>query len=70
MNLSVERCGERSGILHSRRHLAATPLFKGIPDFRPLRIAILRAETTEELFALMDEAFQKLCAAREHKLNV
>lgn len=69
VNLSVERCGERSGILHSRRHLAATPLFKGIPDFRPLRIAILRAETTEELFALMDEAFQKLCAAREHKQN-
>ena len=52
---SVERIDEYRGILHIRRHLAATPLFKGIPDFRPHRIAMLRAETTEELYRLMDE---------------
>lgn len=51
---SVARAGEKSGILHVRRHLAATPLFKGIPDFRPTRIAMLRAETTEELFGILD----------------
>jgi len=45
---------EKRGILHIRRHLAATPLFKGIPDFRPTRIAMLRAETLTELFAIMD----------------
>jgi putative TIM-barrel protein, nifR3 family len=52
---SVERLDERRGILHSRRHIAASPLFKGIPDFKPTRIAMLRANTVEELFAIMDE---------------
>ena len=52
---SVERLGEYRGILHSRRHLAASPLFKGIPNFRETRIRMLRAETVEELFKIMDE---------------
>lgn len=51
---SVERLDEHRGILHIRRHLAATPLFKGIPDFKPTRVAMLRAGTVEELFAIMD----------------
>ena len=51
---SVARLDERRGILHIRRHLAATPLFKGIPDFRQTRVAMLRAETVAELFAIMD----------------
>ncbi len=45
---------ERKGIVHSRRHLAATPTFKGIDHFKPTRIAMLRAETQEELFAIID----------------
>ena len=52
---SVERLDERRGILHIRRHLAATPLFKGIPDFKQTRVAMLRAETVEELFHIMDK---------------
>ena len=52
---SVARLDEHAGILHIRRHLAATPLFKGIPNFRPTRIRMLRAETVEELFAILDE---------------
>ncbi len=51
---SVERLDERRGIIHIRRHLAATPLFKGIPDFRPTRIAMLRTESVEELFSIFD----------------
>ncbi|MDR1380771.1 MAG: tRNA dihydrouridine synthase DusB [Tannerella sp.] len=51
---SVERLDERRGILHIRRHLAVTPLFKGIPDFKPTRVAMLRAETVDELFRIMD----------------
>ena len=46
--------GELSGILHVRRHLASSPLFKGIPNFRQTRIQILRAETVDELFGLLD----------------
>jgi nifR3 family TIM-barrel protein len=49
---SVERLDERRGILHMRRHLAASPLFKGIANFRQTRIAMLRAETVDELFHL------------------
>ena len=51
---SVERLDERRGILHIRRHLAATPLFKGITDFKQTRIAMLRAETVNELFEIMN----------------
>ena len=51
---SVERRDERRGILHIRRHLAATPLFKGIPNFRDTRIAMLRAETVIELTNILD----------------
>ena len=47
---------ELGGILHVRRHLAATPLLKGIPDFRATRIRLLRAETVDELLAILDEA--------------
>ncbi len=56
---SVERLDERRGILHIRRHLAATPLFKGIPDFRQTRVAMLRAGTVEELFGIMDSIPEK-----------
>lgn len=51
---SVEMIDERRGILHIRRHLASSPLFKGIPDFKPTRIAMLRACTLDELFEIMD----------------
>lgn len=52
---SVERIDEYRGILHIRRHLAATPLFKGLSNFRETRIRMLRAETVEELFDIFDE---------------
>ena len=51
---SVARIDEYRGILHIRRHLAATPLFKGLPSFRPTRIAMLRAATVDELFAILE----------------
>ena len=52
---SVERLDERRGILHIRRHLAVTSLFKGISDFKQTRVAMLRAETVADLFRIMDE---------------
>ena len=59
VNQNVARLDERRGILHIRRHLAATPLFKGLPDFKQLRIAMLRAETVEELFAIFEQIKQQ-----------
>lgn len=53
---SVRRIDEYRGILHSRRHLAASPIFKNIPNFRDIRIAMLRAETVEELFNIIEHA--------------
>ena len=52
---SIERIDEYRGILHIRRHLAASPLFKGIPNFRETRIRLLRAEKKDELLGLIDE---------------
>lgn len=54
VNENTRILDERRGIIHIRRHLAATPLFKGIPNFRDTRIAMLRAETVEELFRIFD----------------
>ena len=54
LRINVERIDEYRGILHTRRHLAATPIFKGIPDFRQTRIAMLRAETVEELTEILE----------------
>lgn len=51
---SIEWLDERRGILHARRHLATTPVFKGIPNFKETRIAMLRAATLDELFGIMD----------------
>ena len=55
LRINVERIDEYRGILHTRRHLAATPIFKGIPNFRPTRIAMLRAETVDELVGILEE---------------
>ena len=55
LHINVERIDEKRGILHTRRHLAATPIFKGIPDFRQTRIAMLRAETTDELLQILED---------------
>ncbi len=60
LHINVERIGERRGIIHTRRHLASTPIFKGIPDFRPTRIAMLRAETVEELTAILENCRKTL----------
>ena len=55
LRINVERIDEYRGILHTRRHLAASPIFKGIPNFRPTRIAMLKAERLDELKAILDE---------------
>ena len=52
---SVNLLDERRGILHVRRHLAASPVFKGIPNFRDTRIAMLRAETQADVYRIFDE---------------
>lgn len=55
LRINVARIDEYRGILHTRRHLAASPVFKGVPDFRQTRIAMLRASAMEELIAILEE---------------
>ena len=57
---SIEWIGdERKGIVHSRRHFAASPVFKGRPDFKQTRIALLRADTKAEVFQIMDDIVEQ-----------
>ena len=65
LRINIERCdteelrsskksAELCGILHTRRHLAASPVFKGIPNFRETRISMLRAEKKDDLLAILE----------------
>ena len=54
LRINVERIDEQRGIIHTRRHLAATPIFKGIANFRPTRIAMLRATHMDELLDILE----------------
>ena len=65
LRINIERCdteemrskgksAELCGILHTRRHLAASPVFKGIPNFRETRIQMLRAEKKDDLLAILE----------------
>ena len=54
LRINVERIDEKRGILHTRRHLAATPIFKAIPNFRQTRIAMLRTEKMDELLQILE----------------
>lgn len=61
LHTNVELIGdEYKAVLHTRRHLAATPLFKGIPNFRETRIRMLRADRVDDLEAILDEARELL----------
>lgn len=66
---SVERNGAVGGLIHMRRHIAASPLFKGIPDFRATRIAMLRCEDPDEMLRLM-EGTRKLLPLGNENMNV
>ena len=60
LRINVERIDEKRGILHTRRHLAATPIFKAIPNFRQTRIAMLRAEHMDELMQILEKTRELL----------
>lgn len=60
LRINVERIDEYRGILHTRRHLAASPIFKGIPDFRQTRIAMLQANHMDDLMAILEQCRERL----------
>lgn len=60
LHINVERIDEYRGILHTRRHLASSPIFKGIPDFKQTRIAMLRASTVKEIEEILEQCRERL----------
>ena len=60
LRINIERIDEYRGILHTRRHLAASPVFKGIPNFRETRIKMLRAEKVDDLLAILEQCRELL----------
>ena len=60
LRINIERIDEYRGILHTRRHLAASPVFKGIPNFRETRIKMLRAEKADDLLAILEQCRELL----------
>lgn len=67
---SIDRIDEYRGILHIRRHLAATSLFKGIYNFRETRIAMLQASTRDQLVAILDRVEQDILPHRNEKITI
>lgn len=59
INRNINWIGETKGILHSRRHIAASPIFKNIDNFKQTKINMLRADTKEELFEIIDSIQSK-----------
>ena len=64
LHINVSRIDEYRGILHTRRHLAASPIFKCIPDFRQTRIAMLRASSVVELENILEACRKRLVEER------
>ena len=69
LRINIERIDEYRGILHTRRHLAASPIFKGIPDFRQTRIAMLRANTADELLSILEQVRHQYFHKIEDDIN-
>ena len=59
---NIAKLDERRGILHSRRHIAESSIFKGIDHFKPIRIGMLQATTRAELFDWIARAEARLPA--------
>lgn len=67
---SIDRIDEYRGILHIRRHLAASPLFKGIPNFRPTRIEMLRADTIDELETILSHIEREIIPSVTNQCDI
>jgi tRNA-dihydrouridine synthase B len=53
LEMALEWKGERQGLLETRRHY--TNYFKGLPDFKPFRTTMVTSESSEEVFATLNE---------------
>jgi tRNA-dihydrouridine synthase B len=54
LQMSVDWKGEKLAVYETRRHY--TNYFKGIPNFKPLRMTLVSAETAAEVYQTLDRA--------------
>ena len=54
LSMSVDWKGEKLAVYETRRHY--TNYFKGIPNFKPLRMSLVSAETSDEVFETLEKA--------------
>jgi len=54
LSMSIDWKGERLAVYETRRHY--TNYFKGIPNFKPLRMSLVSAETSDEVFETLEKA--------------
>ena len=54
LSMSIDWKGEKLAVYETRRHY--TNYFKGIPNFKPLRMSLVSAETSDEVFETLAKA--------------
>ena len=54
LSMSIDWKGEKLAVYETRRHY--TNYFKGIPNFKPLRMSLVSAETSDEVFETLEKA--------------
>jgi len=54
LSMYVDWKGEKLAVYETRRHY--TNYFKGIPNFKPLRMSLVSAETSDEVFETLEKA--------------
>lgn len=54
LSMSIDWKGEKLAVYETRRHY--TNYFKGIPNFKPLRMSLVSAETSGEVFETLEKA--------------
>jgi tRNA-dihydrouridine synthase B len=60
LSMSIDWKGERLAVYETRRHY--TNYFKGIPNFKPLRMNLVSAETSSEVFETLERAEEEFAS--------
>ena len=60
LSMSIDWKGERLAVYETRRHY--TNYFKGIPNFKPLRMNLVSAETSREVFETLERAEEEFAS--------
>lgn len=57
LQMAIDWKGEKLGVFETRRHY--TNYFRGIPNFKPLRMKMVSSDAAEDVFKAFDEALEQ-----------